>query len=82
MPKIYDNIKNHLNSGLITTMASSYRADFCVGYFNLRGWKLVQPEIDRFAGGDRCCRLIVGMQKLDEDLLRSALSKNEKYILN
>ncbi|WP_276624004.1 hypothetical protein [Syntrophomonas wolfei] len=28
MPKIYDNIENYLKSGLITTLESSYRADF------------------------------------------------------
>jgi superfamily II DNA or RNA helicase len=82
MPKIYDNIKDHLNTGLITTMNSSYRADFCVGYFNLRGWKLVQNHIDHFSGGDQCCRLLVGMQRPDEDLLRSALSNMEKGLMD
>jgi superfamily II DNA or RNA helicase len=82
MPKIFDNIENQLEKGLITTLKSSYRADFCVGYFNLRGWKLVQAEIDHFEGGDQCCRLLVGMQRPDEDLLRSALSNMEKGLMD
>lgn len=83
MPKIYDNIKLKLKSGLIDTFESSCRADFCVGYFNLRGWKIVQDQIDRFAGGSDCCRLLVGMQKPDEeDLLRVTLANIKKGMMD
>ncbi len=47
MPKIYDNIENNLVVGLNNTLSVSYRSDFCVGYFNLRGWKQVADEIDK-----------------------------------
>lgn len=73
MPKIYDNIETHLSSGLIATLESSHRSDFCVGYFNLRGWKHLENYIDRFSGqGDDKCRLLIGMQKADEDILKNA----------
>lgn len=73
MPKIYDNIENHLTKGLNETLELSHRTDFCVGYFNLRGWKEVSEKIDLLSGADvnegseviqRTCRLLVGMQKL------------------
>ncbi|WP_276662781.1 SNF2-related protein, partial [Syntrophomonas wolfei] len=82
MPQIYDNIENQLKSGLLTTLESSYRADFCVGYFNLRGWKLVNEQIDQFTGEDHCCRLLVGMQKPEEDLLRTALTRIDEGLMD
>lgn len=64
MPKIYDNIENFPVKGLNDTLEVSHRSDFCVGYFNLRGWKEVAAQIDHWDGGERnACRLLVGMQK-------------------
>ena len=83
MPQIFDNIEKHLLSALTEAMGLSERADFCVGYFNLRGWKQVSSLVDRWTGGDgHCCRLLVGMQQMPHDQLKQALNpvKGEREI--
>lgn len=75
MPRIFDNIDLRLHPALTDTLKISQRADFCVGYFNLRGWKLVDEFIEAWQGGEgSCCRLIVGMSSMPQEELRRAFS--------
>ena len=86
MARIYDNIETKFTQGLqdIITNIGVKRVDFCVGYFNLRGWQLVVNQIDQIPGDYvyennrqefRCCRLLIGMHQPDHELIRWLYSK-------
>lgn len=91
MARIFDNIEEQFTDGLrdIVNEQGVKRVDFCVGYFNLRGWDLIKDSIDRIpgdyvseqdaSGNDirkfRVCRLLIGMHRPDKELIRSLYSK-------
>ena len=78
MPRIFDNIDQKLLPSLQDSLETAKRADFCVGYFNLRGWRQLDRSVENFAGGpDACCRLMVGMHKTPREQLQEILSLSE-----
>ena len=84
MPTIYDNIDNHLLDGLNTMLDGATRADFCVGYFNLRGWGQIADKVQQLQGENgEYCRLLIGMSHTPDSIVQRAYSaKDKKRITN
>ncbi len=81
MPIIYDNIENNLGAALKAAFEVAYKADVCVGYFNLRGWDSLAEYVDKFVGGEnQQCRLIVGMHHSPDYLISRYYSNTLKDI--
>jgi superfamily II DNA or RNA helicase len=79
MPRIFDNMEKSLLPELKRNLDGAIKADFCVGYVNLRGWESIEDEIEKFTGiGDSTCRLLVGMQTLPKDELQAFFSLNRE----
>jgi hypothetical protein len=79
MPRIFDNIDQTLLPALQQTMEVADHADFCVGYFNLRGWKQLDRFVQRWTGGEnQCCRLLVGMHRTPAEELHAAFSPTQR----
>jgi superfamily II DNA or RNA helicase len=87
---IYDNISgDKLATALKKTLQKAKRADFCIGYFNLRGWNLLLESVDALPGSQLDerfeddatykARVLIGMQNAPQDDLEDyyALKKNE-----
>ncbi|MCX6152607.1 MAG: helicase-related protein [Candidatus Kapabacteria bacterium] len=83
MPVIYDNIDKKLVNALSETLAKSLHSDFCIGYFNLRGWDLLSDHIDKYDGTEQgCCRLLIGMNHSLTKCLRGIYSNTDELIIN
>lgn len=82
MPTIFDNIdtpflENQQGNGLRDALKLSHRGDFCVGYFNLRGWSKIDDIVESWQQASPespPCRLLVGMQRMPSEELASLFS--------
>ncbi len=93
---IYDNINDKFEDGLKEIMGNSQvkRVDFCVGYFNLRGWERIVDYIDDLQGDwvdegkdsekreYRYCRLLIGMNRSYTDLIKQVYGNDHKRLDN
>lgn len=87
MPTVFDNIKIPFlegkdGNGLRNALELAKRGDFCVGYFNLRGWRCIDQVVGKWnlPQGNEApppCRLLVGMQRLPYEQLRAWLSNED-----
>jgi len=79
VPRIFDNINatDKLQDALVRTLDHAERADFCVGYFNLRGWRLLSPRIETWRGDESSrVRLLIGMHRTPQEDIRALFSLN------
>ncbi len=75
MPHIFDNIQQVFSNALRVTLTQAEKADFCVGYFNLRGWGQISDLVAaRFDGQSRFVRVLIGMQRPPEEEMRRSQS--------
>lgn len=82
MPTIYDNVNKKLVDGLTGVLGASKRGDFCVGYFNLRGWRSISRAVDSISAedGKPSCRLIVGMTGDSGRTVRSYYKREKEEV--
>ncbi len=91
MARIYDNIEIQFLDGLKRNITAQgvERVDFCVGYFNLRGWNMIAEQIDNLKGGFvyekegqqfRICRLLIGMHRPPEELIHEMYSGKKERL--
>ena len=72
MPRIFDNTKDKLLETLRPTLLQSKRADFCIGYFNLRGWQAIDDIVGNWSpDSGQVCRVLVGMQRPPHDDIKA-----------
>ncbi len=81
MPRILDNLtpddqESQMEAALSNTLATSRSLDAAVGYFNLRGWRLIASQVAALTGqpGGSKVRLLVGMTETPTDEMSRLLS--------
>ena len=80
MPRILDNLTtggdSQMEAALSDTLATSRSLDAAVGYFNLRGWRLIADRVDGLSGepGRAKARVLVGMTENPRDEMRRLMN--------
>ena len=93
MPTIFDNISgDNLGIALNETLKGAKRADFCIGYFNLRGWKILLDSVDALSGthldekfdddGVYHARVLIGMNTNTHEELKEYFSLSNSVVDN
>jgi len=93
LPYIFDNINgDKLAEALKKTLNGAKRADFCIGYFNLRGWDLLIDSVEQLIGGQLDekheddttykARVLIGMHKSEQDELEEHFSLHPSQLDN
>ncbi len=75
MPKIIDNIVHTAEAELLASLGEAHQLDVAVGYFNLRGWRLIAEAVDAMPrrGEGPKARILVGMaENPSDEMLREA----------
>ena len=71
MPLILDNIDLGTEGELLATLGASYRLDAAIGYFNLRGWRLLADAVDALPERDGPkARILVGIHEAPPEEMR------------
>lgn len=88
MPTVFDNIETPFldgedSNGLKHALKLAFRGDFCVGYFNLRGWRCIDAVVNEWPmpatdNSPAPARLLVGMQRPPHDQLRKWLAPDQE----
>ena len=72
LTKILDNIERDTEQELLKTLSTSHRLDAAIGYFNLRGWRLLADAIDALPERPKAAkaRILVGMAETPVEEMR------------
>ena len=83
---ILDNIDSSLEEAMLKSLSSSHSLDAAVGYFNLRGWRLIADAVDALPKRDSNkpkVRLLIGMtESPSEEMRRLMRLRAEQPVTN
>ncbi|WP_085370722.1 helicase-related protein [Leifsonia sp. NCR5] len=84
MSRIVDNEDISLVDALNAVLPHAHAFDACVGYFNLRGWRLLREAIGTMQQptpeGRKRVRLLVGMSVSTEDSVRRSVEGGQQLV--